>query len=82
MKTKTPQQPVLPRVFLLDNDKRILESLALYLSRSDCHVTTFSAPGKCLDELERNPADILVTDLRMPELDGLAVLKQVKNRGP
>ena len=37
---------------------------------------------EAVDVLESKAVDVLVTDLKMPELDGMQVLEQVKQRWP
>lgn len=82
MKDRTSRQNDRARVCLLDDDPFVLDTLALYLKDADFDVSRFSKPGECLAALTRVPADILITDLRMPEMDGLAVLEQVKRDSP
>jgi len=46
----------------------------------DCEI--FQSPKKCLEYLSSNAADILVTDLRMPEMTGFDLLKEVHKTDP
>jgi two-component system response regulator AtoC len=70
------------RVLLVDDEKRLAESLSEYLASEG--IEALSAPdglaGRKL--LEEAPFDALVTDLRMPGLDGLGLLRWVREEGP
>lgn len=67
---------------VLDDDPRIGTTVAAYLRRMGCEVSVFTDPGDCLKQLAKNPVDIVVTDLRMPEIDGIQVLERVKGDSP
>lgn len=66
-------------VWLLDDDSSILDALAQGLSLEGWQCRTFSQPAALLRELNANFAGVLLTDLNMPEMDGLSVLKAVQH---
>jgi two-component system response regulator AtoC len=70
------------RVLLVDDERRLAESLAEYLRAEGIEaIPAFDGmEGRRL--LEESPYDALVTDLRMPGLDGLALLRWVREEGP
>lgn len=66
------------RVVLIDDEPVVLRSIELALKDNGVDVCAFSEPGKALSWIESNGADIVITDVRMPECDGFQVLKRVK----
>lgn len=53
------------------------------LLRNDRHIMHLAGNGaEALAVMSDTPIDILVTDMRMPEMDGLSLLRQVKERYP
>ena len=70
-------------VMLVDDEIAILASLANYLERNEVGVTTATCGEDALALFAAQPVDIVVTDLVMPGLNGLDVLKGIKkyNRG-
>jgi DNA-binding NtrC family response regulator len=69
------------RVVLVDDELQFTKLLDQYLSRS-FDVTAFSDPEEALDHLKDNPAKLLITDLVMPNLDGLELITAVKEHQP
>ena len=66
------------RVSVIDDDKRTAETVATYLGSIDnCLGDVFNDPAKALKHLARHGADIEITDVRMPNVDGLTVLRRV-----
>jgi DNA-binding NtrC family response regulator len=68
------------RVLFVDDDKRMLESLRdrLRKRRHSWRMRFCSDPHVALNEVEREPVDVLVTDLRMPSLSGASMLVVVQ----
>jgi len=69
-------------VAVVDDDARIADTIGRHLRRMKCDVRVFTDPRECLGGLAEKPADIVVTDLQMPEVDGIALLKRVKETSP
>jgi CheY-like chemotaxis protein len=70
------------RVFVVDDDPLVLAVTRRLLLRAGYEVTTFDDPRRALAELEGAPPYAVVADLNMPELSGLELLAQVKQRAP
>ena len=71
-----------PRILCVDDEPRILDGLKLTLRREYSVVT---APGgaEALAELERTPGfSVVISDMRMPAMDGAAFLARVCERWP
>jgi putative nucleotidyltransferase with HDIG domain len=71
------------RILLVDDEPLILKGLKLRL-RHDDELQVFTADGvvPALRILEREPIDVVLTDIRMPETDGIALLAEVHDRWP
>lgn len=66
------------RVLLIDDDQRLFELLASYLSQNG--VTLAHAPdgGRGLAALDASPYDAVLLDVMMPGMDGLEVCKRIR----
>jgi FixJ family two-component response regulator len=68
------------RIYLVDDDERVLSALARLLRTQGFLVETYSSPAAFLDAYDHKTAGCLVLDLTMPELDGLTVQRLLKER--
>ena len=65
-------------LLLIDDDEQSCSTLGLLLTKADYQVTTASSGEEGMELLVRTPFDIVITDLRLPGIDGLEILKRVK----
>ena len=70
------------RLAILDDEERMAEVLAMVLRRAGHEVVTHHHPRALLEALDDESYDLLLTDLKMPDIDGLEVLRRVKARFP
>jgi len=63
-----------PRLLVVDDEARQMEALCRTLAPEGYDVTGFSVPQDALVALHAEPFDVLLTDLMMPGMDGLALL--------
>ncbi len=69
-------------VLFVDDDEKILKSLKRTLA-DEPYKTLFAESGKeALKILQKKQVHVIVTDMRMPEMDGLELLKILKNKHP
>ncbi len=66
-------------VLIVDDEERILEILKLYLEKHNYEVYTANSGQEALEVLEQIKADVIVSDLMMPDIDGTQLCKIVKN---
>lgn len=68
------------RVLLVDDERLLLTSMthALRVKRPDWEVQTARSGLEAMELLRSCPADILVTDVQMPGMDGMALLRQIR----
>lgn len=72
------------RVLFVDDEQKVLDALQRMLRpMRDKWETSFAGGGQeALERLERESFDVIVTDMRMPDMDGSLLLKEVRNRHP
>jgi DNA-binding NtrC family response regulator len=72
--------PDKPLVLVIDDETGSRESMAIALEKAGLAVRTFDDARKALEFLDENEARLAVCDLRMPGMDGLAFLHEVRER--
>lgn len=75
----TAQHPLL---LLVDDDERILDVVARFARRAGFDVVSCAGGKEALEQLRRQPADLAMVDLRMPDVNGLDVLRAIKETVP
>ena len=70
------------RVLCVDDEPDILKLMLRLLERLDLSVTTASGPGAALALFDRDRFDLVITDIRMPGMDGHAFLAAIRARDP
>ena len=69
-------------VLLLDDEPIVGKRLKPALSKLDCEVEVFDNPRLALQRLAEKDFDIVVTDIRMDEIDGIQVLEETLKKSP
>lgn len=70
------------RVLFVDDEPRVLEGLVRTLFDLDWDVSIAHSGREALELLSRHPVDVVISDMRMPGMDGAELLRQVKERFP
>ncbi|WP_110670739.1 nitrogen regulation protein NR(I) [Salinicola halophilus] len=70
------------RIVIVDDDRAIRWVLERALAQPDLEVTSFDRADTALESIERHPPDVLLTDIRMPGLDGLDLMAKVREKNP
>lgn len=65
-------------ILFVDDEKAILNSIRREFFDSPYDVYIANGGREALDILEKNHIDLIVSDMRMPEMDGYELLKRVK----
>ncbi|OGT20056.1 MAG: nitrogen regulation protein NR(I) [Gammaproteobacteria bacterium RBG_16_57_12] len=71
-----------PHIWVIDDDKSIRWVLEKALRQADLEVTCFESAKNILSLLEHSQPDVIISDIRMPGVDGLALLDQINKRHP
>jgi two-component system, NtrC family, response regulator AtoC len=69
-------------ILVVDDDARMRELIVKVLAREGYSVRPLPRGQEVLQTLEDEPADLVISDIRMPEMDGLALLQEVKRVAP
>ena len=69
-------------LLIVDDDATVRESLADALDRDGVRVSTAGDGEEALSVLSRDRADLVLTDVRMPGIDGVELLRQIRGRAP
>jgi two-component system nitrogen regulation response regulator GlnG len=70
------------KVWIVDDDKSIRWVLEKALSMEGVVITGFSDPREVLEKLGREKPDVIISDVRMPGLDGISLLEKIKQLAP
>jgi DNA-binding NtrC family response regulator len=70
------------RVLLVDDERDFLEVLTRRLGKRDVKVEGVSSGEEALQYLQAKPIDVAVLDVRMPGMDGLTALREIKKLNP
>ena len=64
---------------LVDDDPSLLKLLGMRLTSEGFHVTTAESGQEALRLLAREQIDLVISDLRMDEMDGMALFAEIKS---
>src|SRR5687767_8978589 len=66
------------RILIVDDDPNTLEILRRWLQREGYTIVSADNGRACLDELNKEPVDVIVLDVMMPGMDGLQVCEHLR----
>ncbi len=70
------------KILVVDDERRVREEIAEFLANNEFEVYKAAAPSEAFKILDAKSVDIMILDIRLPEMDGLSVLKRVKENFP
>jgi FixJ family two-component response regulator len=70
-----------PTVFIVDDDAAVRDALALLMRSANLSAAVFAGAREFLENVPQDRPGCLVLDVRMPEIDGLELQKQLAARG-
>jgi len=71
-----------PQVLIMEDEVNVAKGLGMVLSEEGYKVDLAMTGRSALDSFNQKMFDLLVADLRLPDIDGMEVIKQVKRRRP
>ena len=69
-------------VMVVDDDAGIRKSIARFLEGEGCVVTQVSNGREALEALDTAHYDLVISDIVMPEMDGVELLREMRQRHP
>lgn len=69
-------------ILIVDDEKDMREFLEIMLRKEGYEVKAFSSASQALEYCRESRYDLVITDLRMPGMDGVAFLKSLKEMDP
>ena len=75
-----PPPPMTATIALVDDDRNILTSVSIALQAEGFLVRVYSDGETALKALLDNPADLAVFDIKMPKMDGLELLRRLREK--
>lgn len=70
------------QIMIIDNDRYVRESLSTFFSNGPLRILIFKSASEGLNSLKYQDIDIVISDYFLPDMDGLAFLKQVARQKP
>ncbi len=70
------------KVWIVDDDKSIRWVLEKALQKTDVDIQSFSNPDEVLKKIRQEEPDVIISDIRMPGMDGISLLEQIKQQSP
>ena len=70
------------KILVVDDEEVVRLSHIRTLASVHCDVEVVKSGTEAISVMERRPIDVVLLDLRMPGMDGMAVLKAIKEKWP
>ncbi len=69
------------KILIIDDDQSICKTLKLHFEHHGCEVTTAYSASEGLRALDGLPSGIVILDIKLPDANGIDVLKEIRKRG-
>lgn len=69
-------------LLIVDDEKKVLKAIERVLRKKDYDIHSFLSPIKALESIENIKPQVIISDRRMPHMDGLDFLTRVKEKYP
>ena len=69
---------IMASILVIDDDESIVETLDLYLTEEGYNVRTALTGTDGLNQYVQEPSDVVILDIRLPDVDGFSVLEDLK----
>jgi DNA-binding NtrC family response regulator len=82
MNPSTPEQPMSERILVVDDEANMLGLFKKILEKEGYEVVTAGSGEEAIERLEKEGFDLLISDLKMPGLSGIELVRQAKKLSP
>jgi two-component system NtrC family sensor kinase len=69
-------------ILVIDDEEGIRETLAEILENEEHQVTLATSGREALERIDAAPFDVILSDIRMPDMDGLSLHEKIQQRWP
>lgn len=69
-------------IFVVDDEPDVIRSIEQTLESAGYEVSSFLRAARCLEQLRQDECDLLITDVKMPRMDGIKLLTKAKRIMP
>ena len=70
------------KILLVDDDEWIRDSLSLFFEAEGCDLLTFETAEEGMEAVKKQAYDIVISDYKLPGMDGLEFLRRVRQNQP
>ncbi len=70
------------RLLIIDDEVEFLESVSSALSRRGMRVRTAASAVEGLEQLREHPFDVVLLDIKLPDIDGVSLIRRIKETQP
>ena len=70
------------KILLVDDDEWIRDSLSLFFEAEGCNLLAFETAEEGMEAVKQQVYDIVISDYKLPGMDGLEFLRRVKEKQP
>jgi len=78
---RIPLNAMNQRILIVDDEPNVRLAYRVTLEAEGIGIEQANGAGQALDKLSKSPFDLAILDLRMPEMDGLSLLEEMRKRG-
>jgi two-component system response regulator ChvI len=68
------------KILIVDDESDITLALKMYLESQGFHIDTFTDPTRALSQFKPGFYDLLIFDIKMPEMNGFELYKEIKKK--
>jgi len=77
-----PEKKSAKRILVVDDEERICEAVKRALERSGYRVDTRLSALDALEAVRKGAPDLVICDIKMPDMDGISLLEQIREHDP
>lgn len=70
------------KILVIDDEKAVRNSFLLTFEDSPCTVETAESGMEGLEKIRKEDYDLIMLDLKMPQMDGVETLRQIRKHNP